>query len=185
MLTVFAAPRLAMLAKYSPHCGARTSRAATAPWRQKEHRRSADKTGMGLTPEISGRVGIQSPTAGFLAAFQQRVAAGLLAGQPHPRSKYRVVSSAPDGLTVQAADWWTAVNVGLNDVELRLSQPGSVQYRVRYWRWARFGFYLCGVLGLTGIMIASHKRPLHELVARLISEVDARATTGRGPSPAS
>lgn len=189
---------------------------------EQEQRRTTDITGMSLTPEISGSVGIQASTGRFLPAFQQRVAAGLLAGRPDPRSNYRVVSSAPDRLTVHAADWKTAVNVGLNDIEVRLSRPGSVHYRVRYWRWARFGFVLCGALGLTGIvllvtgdargyieqnvlsrvpglstdqnlaiawgmavfwgfvwpwiMIASHKRPLQKLVARIIQEVDEAAS---------
>jgi hypothetical protein len=108
---------------------------------------------MNLNPEISGSVGIKSPAARFLAAFQARVAAGLLAGVPDRRSNYRVVSSAPERLTIEAVDWWTAFNVGLNAVELRLSQPGAVQYRVRYWRWAWFSVVLCGVLGLTGIVL--------------------------------
>jgi hypothetical protein len=178
---------------------------------------------MSLTPEISGHVGIQSPTSRFLPAFEKRVTAGLLTGRPHPRSNYQVVASATDGLTIQAADWWTAFNVGLNDVELRLSQPGAVQYRVRYWRWAWYCVALCGALGLIGIvlllttdaraymedtvvtaipglsadqhvliawgmaifwgfvwpwiMIATHKRPLHTLMTRLIREVDARAVS--------
>jgi hypothetical protein len=106
-----------------------------------------------LGPEISGRVGIQSPGARFLAAFQQRVAAGQLMGQPHPRANYQVVSVAPDRLAIRAADWRTALNVGLNDVELRLTDAGSVQYRVRYWRWTQFGIMLCGVLGVTGLVL--------------------------------
>jgi hypothetical protein len=108
---------------------------------------------MSLTPEISGTVGIKSSPARFMPAFQQRVAAGLLAGTPHPRSNYRVVSSAPERLSIEAADWWTAVNVGLNEVELRVSPAGGVQYRVRYWRWARFSIALCGVLGLVGLVL--------------------------------
>ena len=66
-------------------------------------------------------------------------------------------------------------NAGLNELELRFPKPGSVQYRVRYWRWASFTLGLSGILGLVGVL---HKRPLRRLVARLISEVDARATTG-------
>jgi hypothetical protein len=176
---------------------------------------------VGLNPEISGRVGIQSAGGPFLEAFQRRVKAGLLSGRPHPRSNYRVVSSASDRLSIEAADWWTAVNVGLNQLELRVSQSGAVEYRVRYWRWARFGFVLCGVLGIIGvvlllttdaraymedtrvgtvpglsadqnlaiawgmavfwgfvwpwIMIATHKRPLRKLVARVVGEVDMEA----------
>jgi hypothetical protein len=109
-------------------------------------------------------------------------------------------------------------------LELCFPNPGSVQYRVRYWRWASFTLGLSGILGLVGLLlllaldvrgyiarhevtmlpglsidqnlfvawamvifwgfawpwllIALHKRPLRRLVARLIREVDARATTG-------
>ena len=175
-----------------------------------------------LAPDINGTVAIRSPAGDFVAAFKQRVAAGLLAGRPHPRSNYQVVDAGPDWLRVRAADWWTALNVGLNDLELRLPQPGAVHYRVRYWRWAWYGVGLGGILGLVGLvlllafdargyianhpagmvpglsidqnlliawgmvlfwgfvwpwlLIALHKRPLHQLVARLVAEVDARTT---------
>ena len=108
---------------------------------------------MSLTPEVRGRVGIQSPAGRFLPAFEQRVAAGLLAGTPDRRSSYRVVSSSPAGLSIEAANWRTAFYVGLNDVEVRLVQPGAVQYRVRYWRWAWFCLALCGVLGMIGVVL--------------------------------
>jgi hypothetical protein len=108
---------------------------------------------MSLNPEISGSVGIQSPADRLLPAFEQRVAAGLLAGAADRRSNYRVVSSSPERLSIEAGNWWTAFNVGLNDVELRLLQPGAVKYRVRYWRWAWSCIALCGVLGLAGIVL--------------------------------
>jgi len=177
---------------------------------------------MTLAPQIEGAVSIHSPAAQFAHAFGQRVAAGLLIGQPNPRSNYRVVEAGPGRIRVRAAEW-TATNVGLNEWELCLLQPGSVQYRVRYWRWACFLLGLSGILGLIGLvllstldvrgyiarheatmlpglsidrnvvvawamavfwgfawpwlLIALHKRPLRRLVARLIGEVDAQATT--------
>ncbi len=54
---------------------------------------------------------------------------------------------------VQAADWWTAINVGLNELELDVPQSDSVHYRVRYWRWLQFGLALSGTLGLIGIVL--------------------------------
>jgi hypothetical protein len=177
---------------------------------------------MTFAPQIEGTVSIHSSAAQFAQAFTEQVAAGLLNGQPHPRSNYQVVDATPGQISVRAADWWTAANVGLNELELRLQQPGSVQYRVRYWRWACFALGLSGLLGIIGLvlllafdargymvrheasmppglsvdqnlviawamtvfwgfawpwlLIALHKRPLHQLVARLIREVDARAT---------
>jgi len=106
-----------------------------------------------MTPEIIGTVAIQSPAGRFLSAVQQRVRAGFLIGRPLSRSNYAVVSTAPDRITVRAADWLTAVNIGLNDIELRLSTPGSVHYRVRFWRWAQYVIGLSGVLGLAGVIL--------------------------------
>jgi hypothetical protein len=108
---------------------------------------------MTLTPQIDGTAAIRSTAGQFVEAFQRRVAAGLLTGQPHPRSNYRVVDAGMDRLRVRAADWWTAISVGLNEMELRLAQPGVVHYRVRYWRWATYAIGLCGILGLIGLVL--------------------------------
>lgn len=106
-----------------------------------------------LAPQIEGIVPIRSSAAQFLQAFQQRVAAGLLLGGPHPRSNYVIAEAGPSQLRVQAADWWTAINVGLNELELRLLQRGTVHYRVRYWRWARYALSLGGILGIIGLVL--------------------------------
>ena len=108
---------------------------------------------MPLAAEIDGTVPIQSSDAQFLDAFRRRVAAGLLTGHPHPRSNYVVAEGAPGRLQVRAADWWTAINVGLNELELRVAQPASVQYRVRYWRWAAYALGLSGILALVGLVL--------------------------------
>ena len=176
-----------------------------------------------FNPQTQGAVPIRSTAPEFLEAFRQRISTGLLTGRPHPRSNYRMSATGPDRLAVHAVDWWTAINVGLNELELR-PHPGSVRYRVRYWRWLQFGLALCGMLGLIGIvllvsldvrgyieqhsasrvpglsveqnllvawfmvlfwgfvwpwlLVPIHKRPLRELVERIITEVDARVTPG-------
>ncbi len=104
-----------------------------------------------LTPHIAGTVAIRSSTTRFTQAFRQRVASGLLSGHPHPRSNYRVIQDAAGELRVHAADWPTAINVGLNDVELRFPHPGSVHYQVRYWRWASYVLALSGMMGFIGL----------------------------------
>jgi hypothetical protein len=170
-------------------------------------------------PQIEGTTSIRSSVETFLPAFRRRVAAGLLTGLPHPRSNYVVSTSDSHHLEVHAADWWTAMNVGLNQLELWHSPPNTIRYRVRYWRWAQYALGLSGVLGLIGVvllvsvdvrgyiarnqssmipglsieqnlaiawlmvlfwgfiwpwlLIQMHKRPLHQLVTRLIAEVDA------------
>jgi hypothetical protein len=108
---------------------------------------------MTLAPQIDGTVPIRSSAAQFIQAFQHRVAAGLLVGQRHPRSNYRVAEAGPGQLRIHAADWWTAINVGLNEFVLRLPKPGSVHYSVRYWRWACYVLGLSGLLGLVGVVL--------------------------------
>jgi hypothetical protein len=106
-----------------------------------------------LTPRIEGVVSMRSSAAHVIGALRQRVAAGLLSGRPHPRSSYEVVEEAPDRLRVRAANYQTAINVGLNDLELEFSSGDSVSYRVEYWRWASYVIGLGAVLTLTGLVI--------------------------------
>lgn len=80
--------------------------------------------------------------------FRSRVRAGLLTGRPGPRQNYAVEEEGPGSMRVRAIDWWTAINVGLNDVLLDASEPGTVGYRVGYWRWTLYGVGLCGVIGV-------------------------------------
>jgi hypothetical protein len=105
-----------------------------------------------FTPEIEGDLGFKSPQAEFIAELHNRVASGLLTGkQPEPRSNYAVVESNTEFVRVRAADWLTAINVGMNDLDLQFSSNGSLHYRLRYWRWAIYSLSLCACLGLIGV----------------------------------
>ena len=106
-----------------------------------------------ITPRIDGTFRIHSSTAQFLHAFQERVAAGLLAGRPHRRSNYEIADVGPDRLRMYAADWRTAVNVGLNELDLRFPTPSSVYYEVGFWRWAAYALILSGTLGAIGVLL--------------------------------
>jgi hypothetical protein len=108
---------------------------------------------MTALPEIEGRVSIRSSAERFLQSFQQRVRAGLLTGQPHPRSHYVVSEAGPGHLVLRAADWRSAISVGLNRVELRDVQPGLISYHVQYWKWARYALGLSGGLGFIGVAL--------------------------------
>src|SRR5258705_9178353 len=73
---------------------------------------------MAILPEIRGSLKIRSEPDPFFRAFRRRVANGLLTGAPNRRSKYVAAQVDPQRLLVRAADWKSAVNVGLNDLEL-------------------------------------------------------------------
>ncbi len=108
---------------------------------------------MSLQPTVEGACPIRSAAPEFRGRMKQRVAAGLLSGRPQRRSNYVVAQEQPGALHIRAADWPTALAVGLNELELDLSGPGVVRYRVRYWRWAAYCLGLCGSLGLVGLVL--------------------------------
>jgi hypothetical protein len=107
-----------------------------------------------LAPFVEGHTPIRTAGPEFLARFRKRVEAGLLTGHPHPRSNYVVTHAGPGALHVSAAGWWTAINVGLNELDLQVSPPGQVHYEVRYWRWAAYAIGLGALLGGIGITLA-------------------------------
>jgi len=121
-----------------------------------------------LIPKTDGTVTIRSSAEQFFEAFRARVAAGLLTGRPHPRSNYLVTEASTAHLEVCAAGWWTAINVGLNRLRLRLLRPGLIRYDVQYWRWARYVLGLCSVPGLVGLA--------------LLLSIDVRGYIARHPS---
>ena len=114
---------------------------------------SQGRVGPTLTPKTEGTAAIRSTAEQFFEAFRARVAAGLLTGRPHPRSNYVVTDASATHLEVCAADWWTAINVGLNRLELRPLRPGLIRYDVQYWRWARYVLALCSLPGLVGLAL--------------------------------
>lgn len=108
---------------------------------------------MSFAPRIAGSVPIRTAALEFLAAFDRRVQAGLLSGRPHPRSNYAITLATPDRIEVRAADWWTAIAVGLNEVVLQAADPRLIRYQVRYWRWATYALGLSAALGAIGLTL--------------------------------
>lgn len=103
---------------------------------------------MWFSPSVEGSATIRAQARAFIAAFVQRIEAGLLRGTARWRSKYVVTRAGADGLGFRAANWWTAMNVGLNQVELTVASDGQVRYGIRYPRWAGYAVALSGVLGI-------------------------------------
>lgn len=108
---------------------------------------------MALLPEIRGTLRIRSEPERFFKGFRRRVGNGLLTGIQDKRSKYVAKLVDADHLSVRAADWKSAVNVGLNDLELEWAGKGYLRYRVRYWRWTLFCVALGALLATIGIAI--------------------------------
>lgn len=108
---------------------------------------------MGFFASVEGTAAIRAQARAFVAAFVRRIDTGLLPHVPRWRCQYRVTREGADGLRFLATDWWTALNVGLNDVELVIAPAGRVHYAIRYWRWASYALGLSGAIGLTLIAV--------------------------------
>lgn len=95
---------------------------------------------------VEGTSSIRSDPRAFVAAFARRIAAGLIPGAPPKRTRYVVTREGGDTLHFRAVNWWTAVGVGLNEVDLAAG-GGRVRYAVRYPRWALFAVAGSAVIG--------------------------------------
>jgi hypothetical protein len=102
---------------------------------------------MWFLPRTEGAAPIRSKPESFIQAFARRTEAGLLPRASSRRSRYSLTRQGPDRLTFRATDWLTAVNVGLNDVELSAS-TGKARYTIEYRRWAAYVVLLCAAIGL-------------------------------------
>ena len=97
---------------------------------------------------VTGVTTVRSPAPAFVAAFVRRLEAGLLSAGARRRNRYEVTRQGSDGLAFRAADWWTAINVGLNDVDIAVAGDGSARYVIQYPRWAAYALALCCALGV-------------------------------------
>ena len=64
---------------------------------------------------------IRAQTEVFVAAFVQRIEGGLLLGTTVWLCQYEVARKGSEGFRFRAISWWTAIDVGLNDVEAAIS----------------------------------------------------------------
>jgi len=106
-----------------------------------------------LLASVSGGSTARAPAPAFVDAFVRRVETGVLRRAPRWRNRYQVTQKRRDRLAFRAADWWTAINVGLNDVEIAVSPDGHVRYDIRYARWAIYVLALAGTLGVLFIAL--------------------------------
>src|SRR5438093_268912 len=109
-----------------------------------------------LIARVTGRTTIRSPASAFVAAFARRIETGLLSAEHRSRNRYELTRRGSDGLAFRAADWWTAINVGLNDVDIAISVDGTASYAIEFSRWAAYAIGLGGLIGalLIGMFLA-------------------------------
>jgi hypothetical protein len=100
-------------------------------------------------------------------------------GKPHWRSRYTVTRHTQQELAFRASDTMTAINVGLNEVTLRAGGNRTVQYSVRYLRWAAYVIGLGLVLG-TVLVLAFLFRGLEDEIGRYTFVADPVANRNIG-----
>ena len=101
--------------------------------------------------QVEGSATIKAQPRSFVEKFVRRIETGLLPGSPS-RNRYRVTEQSGDALSFRAEDWWTAIAVGLNDVQLT-ADPGAVRYSIRYPRWSAYVLMGGAVLGVIFIAV--------------------------------
>ena len=110
-----------------------------------------------LIPVFEGGIDVERVPEEFIERVAARVNDGLFIPGSRRRANYVVTGYTRDELRFAAADFWTAFNVGLNDVMVRQEGPTRIAYRVTYWRWTRYAVFLCGsiaVFALAGLVFA-------------------------------
>jgi hypothetical protein len=102
---------------------------------------------MWFLPRAEGNASIRAEPEAFVRTFARRIESGLFPDASSRRSRYAVTRQTRDRLAFRATDWPTAVNVGLNEVELSVS-VGQARYTIEYRRWAAYAVLLSAAIGL-------------------------------------
>jgi len=101
-----------------------------------------------LAPEFEGRLAVARIPDDFLPSVARRVQSGLLVPGVRTRAQYEVTRLTRDALAFRASDLWTAISIGLNEVELDHEGSSTIRYRVRFRRWTLYAVALSAVIGV-------------------------------------
>jgi hypothetical protein len=96
-----------------------------------------------FVPRFSGRMRFAHVPGDFAPRLQKRVEDGFLVRGVRTRANYSIHTDAGE-VRIVANDYWTAINIGLNDVRLRSADEQHVAYEVTFWRWTVYGLLLGG-----------------------------------------
>ena len=91
-----------------------------------------------LSAAYDGSIELDSLPTDWVDRMARRIEKGLLAPGSRRRANYVVRSRSSDAVTFSADDFWTAFNIGLNDVELRRADGNRVAYHASFSRWAAY-----------------------------------------------
>ena len=91
-----------------------------------------------LSSGYNGSIEFESLPTDWADRIARRIETGLLAPGSRLRANYRVRSRSADAVSFSADDVWTALAIGLNDVELRRADNNRVIYHASFNRWATY-----------------------------------------------
>jgi Flp pilus assembly protein TadB len=105
-------------------------------------------------PRAEGTLTLGEVPADFTDRIRDRVEQGLLMRGSRVRANYAVRERTGDSIAFGAEDWWTAVNIGLNEVKVRREDTKTLAYTVRFPKWMGYTAGLCGaVAGFIAISV--------------------------------
>jgi hypothetical protein len=91
-----------------------------------------------FSPAYDGSIEFKGLPSDWADRMARRVETGLLTPGSRRRANYVVRSKSSDTVSFSAVGFWTAYNVGLNDVELRRADANRVTYHGSFSRWAAY-----------------------------------------------
>lgn len=98
-------------------------------------------------PRFEGSLELPGLPADFADRVAARVESGLLRPGSRQRANYRVTAREPAAVRFGADDFSTAINLGLNAVEVERAGAERLAYRVAFPVWARYVRALSAAIG--------------------------------------
>ena len=105
-----------------------------------------------FSPAYEGVIELPAVPDDFTERVARRVESGLLVPGSRRRGDYVVRSRSHDAVSFAARGFWTAYNIGLNEVELRRDGLRRIAYHGSFRRWAAYA--AIHSLVLTGAVLA-------------------------------
>src|SRR5207244_9831423 len=88
-----------------------------------------------FSPTYEGTIDVPTLPSDFTDRIARRVETGLLVPGSRRRANYVVSSKSADSVAFTAIGFWTAYNIGLNDVMLQRAGPKRLGSKGRFWCW--------------------------------------------------
>lgn len=118
-----------------------------------------------LSPAYDGTIELPSLPADFTDRIARRVERGLFVPGSRRRANYVVSAKSADSIAFNAVDFWTAYNVGMNNVVLQREGPSSIAYHGRFRRWAVIASIHALVISLLILVVVVFVPSAHDQVS--------------------